>query len=313
MDNNSPAPERAILDKSPLNNGSLQAREIPHSVLSKQASADQFAPMQNDPGVPIPGKQDDAAVQAAQINPHDVNGFIKRGRIYLSNDQYDQAIADFNQALQFDPKTAAAYFNRGRAFKLKGNYEQAVADYSEAIQLNPEMVAAYVNRGQIYNMAGRYDEAIADFDQALQLDPGRVNPYLNRGVAYGSKGAYEKALADFNSALEIEPSFSPAYNNLAWQLATCPQARFRDGKKAVENATKACALSGWSNVNQLDTLAAAYAEAGDFANATKWEGKVVATPNLAPEDTAIAKERLALYQTHQPYHRPEIVPTPNNK
>jgi len=268
------------------------------SALSKQASAE---PVQNDPASIASGH--DAPAQVTPVAPKDAAAYIQRGRDYLNDGDYDRAIADFTQALQLDPNSAAAYFSRGRANKLKGNYEQALADYNEAIRLNPKMFAAYVNRGQIYNMADEYDQAIADFNQAIQLDPARPIPYLNRGVAAGSKGEYAKAKADFTSALEIQPDFSPAYNNLAWLLATCPQADFRNGKEAVENATKACALSNWKNINQLDTLAAAHAEAGDFDNAVKWETQVLGTPDLAPEDVAIAKDRLSLYQAHQPYHR----------
>jgi RNA polymerase sigma factor (sigma-70 family) len=300
-----PAPTAVVATPSP---SSLQIQRIQASVLDKQDNAD---PVQNEQPSTITGN--DVPPQAMAINPQDAAGYIRRGRNYLNRGDYDQAIADFNQALQLNPTAAGAYFSRGRANKLKGNYEQALADYNEAIRLNPQMVAAYVNRGQIYNMAGHYDDAITDFNQAIQLDPERPIPYLNRGVAYGAKAEYDKAVADFNSALELDPDFSPAYNNLAWTLATCPQAALRNGQQAVQDATKACALSGWNNINQLDTLAAAYAEAGDFENAVKSETKVLATPNLAPEDAAIAKDRLALYQAHQPYHRKATVSSPNNQ
>ncbi len=233
--------------------------------------------------------------------------YIKRGRFYLFKGEYDHAIANFDQALQLDPQSEPAYFSRGRANKLDGNYEQAFRDYTHTIQINPKAVAAYVNRGQIYNLEGDHDRAIADFNQAIQLDAGRPIPYLDRGVAEVAKGEYNQAIADFNSALKIDPNFSPAYNNLAVQLATCPIAALRDGKRAVEYATKACELSQWGNIRQISTLAAACAEAGDFNNAVKWENKILETPNLSPEESAGAKERLDLYQAHQPYHREPIV------
>jgi RNA polymerase sigma factor (sigma-70 family) len=305
---NSRPSESSIAAASSPSNGPLQVQKIQPSILSKQSSAEPLATIQNSPSE---NPADGGA--APQGNPQDAAAYLKRGRIYLNQGDYDQAIADFNQVLQLNPKSAGAYFSRGRANKLKGNYEQALADYNEAIQINPQMVAAYVNRGQIYNMADRSDDAIADFNQALLLDPERPIPYLDRGVAYGAKSDYGKAIADFGSALALDPNFSPAYNNLAWLLATCPQPAFRDGKKAVEYATKASELSQWSNINQIDTLAAAYAEAGDSENAVKWESKVLETPNLAPEDAAIAKNRLALYQAHQPYHRKAIVSSPNNQ
>jgi RNA polymerase sigma factor (sigma-70 family) len=303
-----PQAPTAVVAKSPTGPSSLHIQRIQASVLDKQDNAD---PVQNEQPSTVTGN--DVPPQAMTINPQDAADYIRRGRNYLNREDYDQAIADFNQALQLSPTAAGAYFSLGRANKLKGNYEQALADYNEAIRLNPQMVAAYVNRGQIYNMAGHYDDAITDFNQAIQLDPERPIPYLNRGVAYGAKAEYDKAVADFNSALELDPDFSPAYNNLAWTLATCPQAPFRNGQQAVQDAMKACALSGWNNINQLDTLAAAYAEAGDFENAVNWEGKVLGTPNLAPEDAAIAKDRLALYQAHQPYHRKATVSSSNNQ
>lgn len=235
--------------------------------------------------------------------------YIKQGRFYLFEGEYNHAITNFDQALQLDPQSVPAYFSRGRANKLDGNDEQALHDYTRAIQLNPKAVAAYVNRGQIYNMEGDHDRAIVDFNRAIQLDAERPIPYLDRGVAEVAKGEYDQAIADFDSAIKIDPNFSPAYNNLAVQLATCPVAAVRDGKKAVEYATQACALSRWANLNQINTLAAAYAEAGDFDKAVKWENKILETPDLAPEEAARARERLALYQARQPYHREPIVPS----
>jgi len=229
---------------------------------------------------------------------------------------FSHAIANFDQALQLDPQSVPAYFSRGRANKLDGNYEQALRDYTQTIQINPKAVAAYVNRGQIYNLEGDHDRAIVDFNQAIQLDAGRPIPYLDRGVAEVAKGEYDQAIADFESAIKIDPNFSPAYNNLAVQLATCPVAAIRDGKKAVEYATKACELSQWGNLNQINTLAAACAEAGDFDNAIKWENKILETPDLIPEEAARARERLALYQAHQPYHREpngQSAQTPTNQ
>ena len=90
---------------------------------------------------------------------------------------------------------------------------------------------------------GDNDKAIGDYNQAIQMNPKFVQAYCNRGYAYKAKGEFDKALADFDEAIQVDPQDAHPYNDLAWLLATCPQAGFRDGKKAVATATKSCALA----------------------------------------------------------------------
>ncbi len=89
------------------------------------------------------------------------------------------------------------------------------------------------------------------------------------------------------------------YNNLAWLFATVKSPGFRDEKKAVELAIKACELSGWGNAEYLDTLAAAYARVGDFANAVKWQEK--ALQFFQERKKTEAKKRLNFYQGRKPW------------
>ena len=90
-------------------------------------------------------------------------------------------------------------------------------------------------------------------------------------------------------------------------LATCPDPAHRDGKKAVENGTIACELTDWKVSAQLDTLAAAYAEAGDFLNAIKLENQAI---DSQKNEALLAdqKDRLALYQSYRPFHMDKYVP-----
>ena len=85
--------------------------------------------------------------------------------------------------------------------------------------------------------------------------------------------------------------------------ATCPAAKYRDGKRAVESVARACELSGWKDATDIDTLAAASAEAGDFDAAAKWEARAIA---LFPEgrEKAEAEAHLKLYRARTAYHIP---------
>jgi len=190
----------------------------------------------------------------------------------------------------------------GNAAANKGDLDTAIADFTQAIQMYPKSAVAYNGRGLAYGKKGDFDKAIADFSQAVLLDPTDAPGFYNRALAYQNKGDYVNAIADNKQTIQLVPKIPDGYNNLAWILATCPEASLRDGKKAVESATKACELSGWKNPNYIDTLAAACAEAGDFDNAVKWETQFLQTPNLSADDAADAKTHLALYQAHQPFH-----------
>jgi tetratricopeptide (TPR) repeat protein len=92
-----------------------------------------------------------------------------------------------------------------------------------------------------------------------------------------------------------------ALNSLAWLRATCPEAEIRDAKEAVELALKACELTDWKDWGIIDTLAAAYAEQGDFDRAIKYQKQVLQMGRSSNEYDKV-KEHLALYEQHRPYH-----------
>jgi hypothetical protein len=78
---------------------------------------------------------------------------------------------------------------------------------------------------------------------------------------------FARALADARAAVAEWPENAESHNLLAWWYATCPVPNLRDGQKAVQHATRACALLEPPSFYMLNTLAAAWAEAGDFPQA----------------------------------------------
>jgi tetratricopeptide (TPR) repeat protein len=158
---------------------------------------------------------------------------------------------------------------------------------------------SYFDRGLAYYKTGQYDEAISEYTKVIEINPKVAEAYGNRGLAYGRKGQYDLAIADFNKAIEINPMDGRAYNSLAWLFATAEVSDFRNGKRAVELALRACELSHWKNLNFYDTLAAAYARVGDFENAVKYQQKALESPEVAKDKEA--QQRLNLYRELKPW------------
>jgi tetratricopeptide (TPR) repeat protein len=215
----------------------------------------------------------------------------------------DQAIAFFTDYIRANPGDPHGYTMRAIIRREeKKEHDVALEDLNEAIRRDPTSAASYNNRGVARERKKEYDRAIADFDAAIRLDPKSTVAYSNRGLAREAKREYDRAIADFDEAIRLNPKSAEAYNVRAWVWATCPDARYRDGKRAVESATKACELSGWKDPNPIDTLAAASAEAGDFEAAVKWQTKANAL--LADAGAKVeGQERLQLYRERKPYRR----------
>ena len=119
---------------------------------------------------------------------------------------------------------------------------------------------------------------------------------------YRAEGNYDAYLKVCRQAVTANPKDADSYNKLAWLLATCPDASIRNGKEAIQDATKACELSGWKIQSFIDTLAAAYAESGDFKQAVAFEEKALGTgAALESAEQKRMQERLSLYQQSQPF------------
>ena len=192
-----------------------------------------------------------------------------------SNPGVDHAMGEFDQAIQQNPMNSETHAARAAAWLNKGNYDQALNDYDRAIRLEPENAAFLTSRGFTWHMKG-----IEDKDRSK---------------------CEERALADYAKAIRFDANNAQAINNRAWILATCKVARYRNGKQAIEDATRACELTEWQNAGFLDTLSVAYAEGGEFEQAIKWQKKALENAAYAREDGEIAREKLRLYSQRTPF------------
>ncbi|QEG33661.1 tetratricopeptide repeat protein [Bythopirellula goksoeyrii] len=275
--------------------------------------------------------------EATKLAPQAPGPFQNRGEIYREQKEYAKAIVEFSKVLELQPGVVLPLVHRAEAYLNNGQLEEALAD-AEAVLANdqvaaPQRVAAHRLRGEILAQLNRLDEAIEEieqlsrtvpnqpelkmqlalyylvnknpkeaisaYDDVLLMDPENFLALRSRGDANLNMGNHAEAIEDFEKAILVEPEDAALLNNLAWVLATSPDAEVRNGERAVELATKACELTDYKMPHILSTLAASFAESGNFDTAIEWSQKAVNMDD--PENDEQLQKELASYQKKQPW------------
>ncbi len=220
------------------------------------------------------------------------------------NGKFAEALAEWNRAVETDPEDEAARNGLALGLARNGNYGEAATNFRKATELNPKFVEAYYNWGELLEQMGKRDEAIAEWLKAVEVTPGYAKAQYRLGDAYYQMGMIREALAHWRKGISVEANHLAVLNQVAWLLATNPDNSIRDGGEAVAYAERALGLAGGEKPEILDTLAAAYAEAGRFSSAARTARRalVLATQQNKQELVEELKARVALYDGGKAFH-----------
>jgi tetratricopeptide (TPR) repeat protein len=184
-----------------------------------------------------------------------------------------------------------------------GDVAGAKRSVDAALRIDPKLWPALYIRAQIFRKEGKYQLAIQDCNEALRQYPGCVEAALLRASINVRLGNYVEALKEYNYLISLHPrpvTLARALSDRAWFQATCPNPSFRNGKQAVKDAKAACSIMQWKDEDMIDTLAAAYAETGDFDSAVRYAGQALAIKGIVPADSKRIQQHLELFRRNQP-------------
>ncbi len=173
-----------------------------------------------------------------------------------------------------------------------------------ALDVTTRNVIAYYSLGIALVDEGKNDAALVQLHEALAIAPGFAEGRCELARVLEHQGKIQEAINQYRVALHYNPDQLETLNNLAWLLATCPDPKFRNGAEAVRLAERACAVTHYQKTACIGTLAAAYAEAGQYADAIKTAERAIASATALGEKNLLDKNRqlLELYRAGHPYH-----------
>ena len=151
---------------------------------------------------------------------------------------------------------------------------------------------------------GHYQAAIEKLDPLIKENPNLMNAWMVRAEAHEKMGHFPQLVAEYEELLQLKPGVPTNFivrNNLAVLLATAADEHLRDGRRAVQLAEEAITIAGRPIPDLYDTLAMAYAEAGDFDKAVAAQRKAMEL--VSAQQRKEMQTRLEMYEAKQPYHQ----------
>ena len=159
---------------------------------------------------------------------------------------------------------------------------------------------AYLNHGHALRSLGRNADATKQFEQVLRIEPENFDANYNAGIALQAIAKRAESLKYFEMAVKLQPENGGVHYGLAWIMATAPEDKLRDGKRAIKHARRAVELIK-DNPFMFDALAAAHAEVEEFAKAVKWQQQAIKV--AAGKNDSAFKKRLERYKQQLPYRQ----------
>jgi tetratricopeptide (TPR) repeat protein len=257
-----------------------------------------------------PGPAIDHYRASVRLNPNFAGAHNNLGVALQAEGRLDDAIGHYRRALQIKPRLADAHNNLGVVFQAEGDLDKAIGHYRQALQIKPDLADAHSNLGVALRTQGKSSEAIDHFRRALEVNPRFAKAHSNLGKTLAMTGEVEEALEHFEEAARLAPDWPTPMRDMAWILATHPDAVIRNESKAIRFAERAVALTRHRDAKALDTLAAAYASAGRFDRAAATAQEAL---SMAPggRQAVLIRRRLELYRQSRPYREPVRAPDPD--
>jgi len=284
----------------------------------------------------------DVLEKGHHIAPGNVEMLLTKGQILVTQSNYKAAVEEITRALAIDAANVPVLELRAALYEQMGDRTKALADVEKILEIKPGQPNVIRMRAILLANMGKYAAALEALQNLHKTNPQDSLTTLQMGMVYMSMKSYDKAIevygtilkdhpddekilveamrgradallnsgrrgdavSDYEQALKRQPHDVGILNNFAWVLATAPEEKLRNGHRALALATDACRQTDYKEDYILSTLAAAFAETGDFESARKWAAQAVEvkpSPHAEPSRKDELKKELQSYLANKPW------------
>lgn len=237
---------------------------------------------------------------ALDLDPHYTAAAAKLAGVLVEHNRLDEAEKLLRDALPWDEQSTEAGNRLGRLLHTRGRTTEAVAIFQDALTIDPTSPEAHAGLADAFFDANRIDEAVDHYQQAVELADNQGPVLIRLADALVRREDYAEAIERYRQGLWLIEPESVVLNRVAWLLATCPVVELRDCERAIEIAEHLCRITDYKHPVAMDTLAAAYAECGRWADAVTFVRHAIDTA-IADNDPKLAdsfRPRLEIYEDH---------------
>jgi tetratricopeptide (TPR) repeat protein len=243
-----------------------------------------------------------------ESNPRYHRAYNNVAFLQIDQGQFDAAISNLQKAVQLRHDYPEAWLNLGRAYSGRGDAALAKQSFETSLRYKPDLAEAHYHLGELLLQQGAFPEAAGHLQAAVSAQPRNSLYHLKLANAWVGSDQIAKAVNEYEITLKLDPDLAEACNNLAWIMATSPDAALRDGPLAMELARHAVELAAGKSPLLLGTFAAACAEDGKFDQAVRAAAQarqlaLAQTNNLLAAGLAA---QVNLYRARQPFRDAHI-------
>jgi len=228
--------------------------------------------------------------KAIKLEPEYIDALYNRAFSYLVLGKFKKAMKDAKRIIEIEPKNPIGYHLKGMIHEDKGKNDLALECYDKAIELFPQFLQARYDRGKLCIDMGFYEKAVNDFNFVLYITPDNYEANYYRAVALDKFGKFDSAIIDYFIPLRYDSDYSDVLNDIAWKYVTSKDPKQREPDKGLTIALKLVDI--YRSPDYLHTLAAAFAETGDFDKAYELEEEAISYRALEPEQDDFNYEAL---------------------